>query len=51
MLELETPELDKSKSVDVKSFPQNWRELRSRKILETTRRQALNRRADYLGNI
>ena len=51
MLVRETPELDRSKSVDVKSFPQNWRELKSRKILETTRRQALNRWANYLGNI
>ena len=43
MLERETPELGKLRSVDVKSFPQNWRELKIRKILETTRRQALNR--------
>ena len=51
MLVRETPELDRSKSVDVMSFPQNLRELKSRKILETTRRQALNRWANYLGNI
>ena len=51
MLARETPELGKLRSVDVKLFPKNWRELKSRKILETTPRQALNRWANYLGNI